>query len=71
MVERDLAKVETRVRFSSPAPFRRPPEKEVFFIWPTTAGPLHAGGDILHGQKAGGSYLYLNPSTGNKKSGLA
>ena len=25
MVERDLAKVETRVRFSSPAPFKKPP----------------------------------------------
>lgn len=32
MVERDLAKVETRVRFSSPAPFRRPPFSGGLFL---------------------------------------
>ena len=37
MVERDLAKVETRVRFSSPAPFRRPPFQGVFLYVSATA----------------------------------
>ena len=31
MVERDLAKVETRVRFSSPAPFKKPFHTEGLF----------------------------------------
>ena len=41
MVERDLAKVETRVRFSSPAPFKSPGLIRGFwFLYSPAAGPI-------------------------------